>query len=58
MSSLSHPPSAGENIPLVIRSRARANSDVGIYRPSHLKPRRFITSALLHTRTLSEVGQQ
>lgn len=55
--SLSRQSTASENIPLVVRRRSRANSDGGIYRPINLKPRRFISSALLHTRTLSEVGQ-
>jgi hypothetical protein len=50
---LSRPSAASENIPLVVRWRNRANSDGGII----LKPRRLISSALLHTRTLSEVGQ-
>ena len=57
MSSLSHPSSASETVPLASRSRSRANSDVGTYRPSHLKHRRFISSALFHTHTLPEVGQ-
>jgi hypothetical protein len=55
--SLSHASPASENIPLVVRRRSRANSDGGIYRPINLKRRRLISSALLHTRTLSEVGQ-
>jgi hypothetical protein len=55
--SSSRPSSASENIPLVIRRRSRANSDAGIYRPFHLKSRRLISTALLHTRTLPEVGQ-
>lgn len=57
MSSVSDPSSASENIPLVILRRSRANSDVGAYRPRQLKPRRFISSSLLHTHTLPEVGQ-
>jgi hypothetical protein len=55
MSSLLHPSSAGEDIPLVIRGRSRANSDVGAYGPRYLKPRRLVSSALL--RAFSEVGQ-
>lgn len=54
--SSSRPSTATENIPLVGR-RSRANSDAGIYRPFHLKPRRLISTALHHTRTLPKVGQ-
>jgi hypothetical protein len=55
--SSSRPFTATENIPLLFRKRSRANSDAGIYRPFHLKHRMLISTALLHTRTLPEVGQ-
>jgi hypothetical protein len=55
MSSLLHPSSAGENIPLFSGDRIRAHSDAGIYSLGYLKPRRFVSSALIHT--LSEVGE-
>lgn len=55
--SLSPPSTASENIPLAVGSRSRANSDGGVYRPVNLKRRKLISSALLHNRTLSEVGQ-
>jgi len=55
--SLSHPSTASENIPLAVRWRSRANSDGGIYRPINLKRKKHVSSALLHNRTLSEVGQ-
>jgi hypothetical protein len=55
MSSVLRSSSAAENIPLFRGGRIRANSDVGVYSLGHLKPRRFVSSALGHT--LSEVGE-
>jgi hypothetical protein len=54
MSSLLHP-SSGENIPLFVGGRIRANSDAGVYSLGRLKHRRFVSSAL--SPTLSEVGE-
>ncbi|XP_021938085.1 kinase D-interacting substrate of 220 kDa isoform X3 [Zootermopsis nevadensis] len=51
MHSLSHS-SAREDIPLVVRGRSRANSDVGAYGLRHSKHRRFVSSPLL--RAVSE----
>jgi len=55
--SLSRPSTASKNIPLAVRGRSRANSDGGIYRPVNLKRKKLTSSALVHNRTLSEVGQ-